>query len=244
MQKLVLKFVLILLTLVPIFLKAQTDADNAILYTADSLFQSKRYTQALIYYDALHEKGLNSEAMLIKMAFIHEGLENIADALYYLNLYYLQSKDPLTLQKMTELADKNKLSGYAETEADLLYGFYTSNFNTIALILMVIMIFVISLGSYLKRREAFNRATFFLLLLLPGLLLLAHVNFGARWKKGIVLSHQAILMQGPSAASGVAGVAKPGTRFDIIGRKDTWLIVRTTSGKAYVKESSVKPVVL
>ena len=43
--------------------------------------------------------------MLLKMAYIQEGLNHVGQALYYLNLYYLASKDKSVLGKMEELAN-------------------------------------------------------------------------------------------------------------------------------------------
>jgi len=59
---------------------------------ADSLFNQQKYTQSFeIYNRILKTDNLTSPAMLLKMAYIKEGLGDYSNALYYLNLYYLQT---------------------------------------------------------------------------------------------------------------------------------------------------------
>jgi hypothetical protein len=51
--------------------------------------------------------------MLLKMAFVKEGLGDYSNALYYLNLYYLKTYDKKVLKKMENLAERyHKLEGY------------------------------------------------------------------------------------------------------------------------------------
>src|SRR5688572_16230256 len=76
------------------------------LKTADSLFATKLYTQSFEHYEEILLQKQYTPAMLLKMAFIQEGLNHIGRALYYLNLYYLATKDKTTLDKIQELANK------------------------------------------------------------------------------------------------------------------------------------------
>src|SRR5690348_1763124 len=70
---------------------------------ADSLFQAKQYTQSLALYQSVFNEKKYSPAMLLKMAYIQEGLGKIGQTLYYLRLYYLASDDEQALHKMEEL---------------------------------------------------------------------------------------------------------------------------------------------
>ncbi|HET9052993.1 MAG TPA: SH3 domain-containing protein, partial [Cyclobacteriaceae bacterium] len=93
MQNRVLKIVnlSLFLLLFPLALSAQSN--NPLLGRADSLFQQKRYIQSLELYQKLFEGHRYTPAMLLRMAYVEEGLNNIARAAYYLNLYYLATRD-------------------------------------------------------------------------------------------------------------------------------------------------------
>src|SRR3954468_14023429 len=78
---------------------------------ADSLFRAKQYTQSLEVYQSLFNEQKYSPAMLLKMAYIQEGLGKIGQTLYYLKLYHLATDDEQALRKMEELAGKFGLSG-------------------------------------------------------------------------------------------------------------------------------------
>src|SRR5688500_16903409 len=70
------------------------------LKTADSLFQAKRYTQSLEHYEEILRQRQYTPAMLLKMAYINEGLNQIGSAMYYLNLYHTATGDKSVLRKM------------------------------------------------------------------------------------------------------------------------------------------------
>src|SRR5690349_20257780 len=69
---------------------------------ADSLFMEKKFTQSLEVYRQIYDQGAYSPAMLLKMAYVEEGLGHTARSLYYLDKYYLMSRDDRALEKMEE----------------------------------------------------------------------------------------------------------------------------------------------
>src|SRR5688500_4150311 len=91
---------------------------------ADSLFVDKKYTQSLDHYRTILAQNEYSPAMLLKMAYIEEGLNRVGQALYYLNLYYLASNDKTVITKMEELAARYNLQGYENSETDKALSFY------------------------------------------------------------------------------------------------------------------------
>src|SRR5690349_5794198 len=119
MQRPVLKFlaVIIILNFSTSFQsRAQTSGFR--LQTADSLFTAKRYTQSLEHYEEILRQRQYTPAMLLKMAYIQEGLNNMGSAMYYLNLYYIATNDKSVLEKMDEMATKFGLQGYETTDSD------------------------------------------------------------------------------------------------------------------------------
>ncbi|HMQ00141.1 MAG TPA: SH3 domain-containing protein [Cyclobacteriaceae bacterium] len=244
MQRLSLKFVLIISLLFISGSYTVVFAQDNLLHTADSLFTAKRYTESLEIFEAIYAEGYSSEAMLLKMAYIHEALDNSAQSLYYLNTYFLHSKDRLALQKMTELADRARLSGYDTLENDLLYGFYESNRRNISLVLLSLMIVLLAANVFTFRRKQSGQLSFLALMCIPALLLVLHINYGTNWKKGIIMQDRTVLMLGPSAAAGVMGTVPAGERFDIVNQTDVWVHINTGRGKAYVRDHAIRKVEL
>jgi hypothetical protein len=101
------------------------DAPKERLLLADSLFAQKKYTQSFeLYHDIQKSDKKTSSAMLLKMAFIKEGLGDYTNALYYLNLYYLKTYNKRVLKKMENLAEQNKLAGYNYDDAEFFLNLY------------------------------------------------------------------------------------------------------------------------
>src|SRR5258706_15718509 len=111
-------FLKIIIAFVPLFYFLSAEAQTQNMTKADSLFRAKQYTQSLELYQSIFNEKSYSPAMLLKMAYIQEGLGKIGPTLYYLKLYNLVSNDEQALNKMGELAAIFKLSGYAEKDAD------------------------------------------------------------------------------------------------------------------------------
>src|SRR5882762_7573316 len=80
---------------------------NAYLQKADELYKKKQFTQSFELYEQLFHQGKSSPAMLLKMAYIQEGLGHISRTLYYLTLYYKETRDERVLAKIDEIASNN-----------------------------------------------------------------------------------------------------------------------------------------
>jgi hypothetical protein len=213
------------------------------LKTADSLFAAKLYTQSLEHYEQILQQKEYTPSMLLKMAFIQEGLNHIGRALYYLNLYYIATKDKTTLEKIQELATKYNLEGYDVSETDQLLSFYHDNRHYISAGLAAFMIFLIATGFYGKRRGVTPYASLVLSILF-GAVFFVHLFYGEEVKTGIVATPSTYLMNGPSAGASVVEIIGDGHRVEVIGRNDVWLRVRWGGEEAFVKENAVLPIEL
>lgn len=209
---------------------------------ADSLFLIKQYTQAYDLYDELHAAGAYSPSMLLKMAFIQEGLGHLGESLFYLNLYYLASDDPQALKKMEELAAKNHLEGYESGEMRRFFAWVQEQYFTIASILVSLNVFGLAL-IYYRWNQSKSRPVYsaLLLLILAGMLYF-HVNYGREARRGIVAQPLTYLMSGPSAGSSVIEIIGEGHQLRIKGQEDVWLRVEWKDREVFVKEFLVRPV--
>jgi hypothetical protein len=238
-----LKFLAITSVLV-IFVTLQAFTQNTShrLRTADSLFQAKRYTQSFQHYEVMLKQNQFTPAMLLKMAFIKEGLMQIGEAMYYLNLYFIATHDDSALDKMNELATKYNLEGYEASETDKLLTTYYDNYNYISLALVALMVFAIALTFYTRFRLYRRPVVSFIVVAFFSATLLVHLFYGERIQTGIITNASTYLMAGPSAAANVIEIIKDGHKVEVIGQKDVWLKIRWAGDVAYVKKSTVVPI--
>jgi hypothetical protein len=182
--------------------------------------------------------------MLLKMAYIQEGLNNIGNAMYYLNLYFMASNDKSVLTKMETMADKYKLHGYETSDADQLLSFYHDYHLYISIALAAACCFMLSLIVYTKRKTKRKPIASGIFTLLFLILLFVHLNYGERITTGIIALPNTFVMEGPSAGAPVEEVVDEGHRVEILGTHDVWLKVKWNNKIAYIKSNSVLPVQL
>jgi hypothetical protein len=217
----------------------RADVSDVALAKSDSLFHLKQYTQSWELYDALFHNHRYSPSMLLKMAFIQEGLGHLGQSMYYLNLYYLATHDPQALVKIEEMAERNKLEGYSDSDATRLWTFVKENHKPLLGCLLSICIFLFALQYYqhvkLKRKATATAVVlvfFLVLLFVQGYLLQTR-------SQGIVSSASTYLMSGPSAGSSVIAIVGEGHRLEILGKKDVWVKVKWQDSEVYVKEDAL-----
>lgn len=228
-----------------IFLSQTTDAQqlDTGLSRADSLFEAKRYVQAFdIYKDLLENEDQYSPAMLLKMAYIQEGLGAYEKALYYLSQYQRTSYNQEVLRKMENLATAHALSGYSYTEQIFFLTTleqYRWHFVLGSLVLGGLFFFLIIRRSNLKREATFAYPAFYLLFLGLSIVLL---NLEWEQPKGIVMDNYAVLMEGPSAGARLLTKIDRGHRVKVLGQEDVWVKIRWDEQEAYIRENHLKKI--
>ena len=245
MQRGCLKFlglIIILNLSTSFFSQAQTSGFR--LQTADSLFRAKRYTQSLEHYEEILRQRQYTPAMLLKMAYVHEGLNQMGSAMYYLNLYYIATNDKTVLDKMDEIATKFDLEGYETTDGDRFWSFYLDNHLYLSLALAVVMILFLSIMYHTRFRQRTRPVSSAIALVAVAILLFVHQQYGSIRARGIIAGTTTYLMDGPSAGASVIDVVNDGHRVEVLGKRDVWLKIRWDDEVAYVKENSVRAVKL
>ncbi|MEJ0057081.1 MAG: hypothetical protein WDN75_16345 [Bacteroidota bacterium] len=240
MQKRVCKIlVFISLTIASNLLAAPT---SKVLTAADSLYNKKQYTQAFDLYKTLFAEDKYSPAMLLRMAYIQEGLGHLGESLYYLNLYFLSSDDRQALRKMEELAEKNNLEGYQTDETTHALAWLQEHYNTIAWTFASIAIFLLALIYYQLVKTTFKPTLTTIGLVVILAFLFIHINFSTKAERGIVAVAPTYLMSGPSAGASVVAVIGEGHQLPITGKKDVWLRVEWKEREVFVKEFLVREI--
>jgi hypothetical protein len=211
------------------------------LKTADSLFQQKRYTQSMsLYENIVSSEQKASPAMLLKMAFIYESLEDLSNTLYTLNSYYKLTSDKKVLVKMKEMADTNNLEGYSTNDFDLFHKFFDENRNYFVLITLALAILILSMLYKRKKKLSEKSVGLTLGLLAVAFLAFYLINLSNLAPKGIITSANAYLMTGPSAGSDLIEVTGAGHKVQIIGEKDIWLEIKWKTGRAFIRENNIQ----
>jgi hypothetical protein len=211
------------------------------LHIADSLFAAERFTQSYEIYSEIFGTGRKySPAMLLRMAFIQEGLGNYDRALYYLDLHYRRTYNTLTLQKMEELARQRNLSGYAYSDTQFFLTLYNKYRRQVHLILLSALFLMLStLFWYRRTRGSRPIGGIIVFILLSGLLMYLN-NTAGQIPQAIIREPKTPLMNGPSAGAGVIEIAGRGHRIDVIGKTDVWVKIRWQDGVAWVRENNIE----
>jgi len=211
---------------------------------ADSLFNQQKYTQSFeIYNRILKTDNLTSPAMLLKMAYIKEGLGDYSNALYYLNLYYLQTHNKRALRKMEDLAKKYNLEGYKYTDIEFFMNIFYRYYSAIVYSLSGLVLILIGYMVYKKLQLKTNPGFSLFYLLIVVAILFYVVNFGKRYQKGIIISPDTYLMAGPSSGAKLIAIADLGHRVHVLGKEDVWVKVEWEGGTAYIKENNILQII-
>ncbi len=204
---------------------------------ADSLFHAKHYTESMELFKTVFNERKYTPAMLLKMAYIQEGLGKIGATLYYLKLYYLASGDEQALSKMEELATKFRLSGYVANEADHVRLLFNKHLSLVKNSLVVLVLLALLSMILLRRRNKKSLALVFVVFLMSATIL--YINNFYAINSVIVSQDQTYLMDGPSAGAPVVGIVDEGNQLALMGQKDVWLKVKWMDKVVYVKKNSV-----
>jgi hypothetical protein len=245
MQSAYLKFIgCCTVLIITLFSNSFAQTSHYRLKIADSLYQAKLYTQSFEHYEEILAQKQYSTAMLLKMAYIQEGLGNVGKAMYYLNLYFLVSNDKTVLEKMEELAARFNLDGYEATDADRFLTFYNDYYTRISIALAALIILMLSIMFY-SRYKMHRRPVASAIIM--GMFLIAtlvHLNLGSRVNTGIISNPSTYIMDGPSAGANLITITNDGHRVEVIGKKDVWLKILWDGRTAYIRENSLLPVQL
>jgi hypothetical protein len=239
MQNRVLKIVGVMLCLLLAGKALYAQSLHGHLRQADSLFHQKKYTQSYDLYQAIFKQGQHSPAMLLKMAYIAEGLHEAAMAMYYLNLYYQATYDNAALTKITELAETHGLSGYERTDAHTAWTVYAKNQMGIALVLTLCIVALSAIMAFKQKRNQKPVGVWIVNSVLL-LVLAAHTNVTTP-RYAITQHDDTLVMSGPSAGASVAARITAGHKVHVVGERDVWKKVIWNNKEVYIRQTNLLP---
>ena len=210
-----------------------------ILTDADSLFNNKQYTEALALYDSLYLKYSEvSPAMLLRMAFIKEGLEEYAYALYYLTKFYQQTGERKTLIKIREIANQYELDGYLHSDIEFFVNVY-QKYREKAVWLAFLCIIALGIWTYIRKLKG---ETAYLTLFLQFLLITIFCFFSYNSidrKEAIIKNSNTLLLAEPSASGEIIESINKGHKVRVLNMGYPWVKIDWKGYELFVKSTGV-----
>jgi hypothetical protein len=209
------------------------------LLEADSLFANQKYTEAFQVYESIFYEGIYTESMLLKMAFIKDGLGNYVDALFYLDLYYKNSGDKSVVSKIEEISAEKDLVGYSYNDSHIFKALLNKYSLQLQLALMSITLFL-AVYIYRKRKQQERpvTASIFQLLVLGAILILSNNGFQNTY--GIINQSNTLLRNGPSAGAEPVAFIDKGHKVQIIKRSDVWTKINWQGEEVFLRNGKIK----
>lgn len=212
-------------------------ADVPRLMVADSLFNQRSYKEAMEIYQENFEIGIYSPSMLLKMAFISEGIGDSERATLYLSKYYDLSPNPQTISKIKALTGQAELIGYEVSDGMRFFLLLVEYKELIVGGLTLLLI--LSLIVLWAQGKKINEARFYW----PSVSLIASIflsnNFLNGPSTGLVNSSPTLIRSKPSAGGDLIDLVEPGHRVTIKSSKDIWYEIEWKEQIAYIKKEDV-----
>ncbi|WP_308421170.1 SH3 domain-containing protein [Echinicola rosea] len=201
------------------------------------MFTAQSYQEAYkLYTDILQNQEAYSPAMLLKMAYITEGMGNYEDASLYLSKYYDHNPSPKVISKIKSLTDQPDLKGYTVSDSAQFFKLLTDYQQPItgifALLLVLSLIYVLAKNKTRQPKYLIPSAILIVLAFLSNNFLLAP-------QSGIIKESPTIIMAQPTAAGKFIDKVNSGHRVIIKSSEDIWYRIDWDGQDAYVKKNAV-----
>ncbi|WP_245539639.1 SH3 domain-containing protein [Pontibacter roseus] len=217
---------------------SQTDTKS--LSRADSLFDSQEYVEAFTLYDSLlQHQQVYTPQMLLKMAYIKEGLRDYTGAMYYLHLFYKKQPSRSVLKKMEELGQAHRLSGYEYNDLQFFKTQFSKYYMRILELLLLAAVVTVTVMFVSWRKGHRFSNTFKVGFVLYLFFILYYINFLDLGDEGIIRNDQVAIMSAPSAGATWLATATQGHKVPITGQQDIWYEIKWKGQTAYVRKHNL-----
>lgn len=210
---------------------------DSLIAQADKDFAQKAYPTAATAYLELFENGWFSPSALLHYAWIKENSGQPEETVYALYKYFLLTDDQDAYTKVVELTDKYSIPGYQRSEQEYLADQFQKYLGLFVSLMATLVTLLLSYLIYKKRQQPKYRPFtigFGILAVLA--LMFISINTITPAEKAIISQPGALLMNGPSAASGVHTPARSGQLVSILQKKDVWVQIKVAEKMLWVKE--------
>lgn len=240
MQK-IIRNIFLIFFVSPVFsgISLGQNTPDKLLSHADSLYAQGKYKEAgIAYRQVLEQHRSYSPQMLAKAAFIAEGTNNYDEALYYLSLLYTRQHSEALYNKITDLAARYELPGYAVADEEFLV---LALRRYIYLWGSLLMLMAGLLTWYIFRR--YRRKKTFGAVAIVWAIAAASVIYAIQTflhpQKAIIRSEKAFIMSAPAAGAELMFTAQRGHCFRVTDSRDIWCRVQWNDKTGYVRRNNL-----
>ncbi|PRY08887.1 hypothetical protein CLV24_12052 [Pontibacter ummariensis] len=241
MQRLWFKISAFLVLILPFFTEpAYCQQDKKTLAKADSLFQRQYYTEAFgLYEQILEEQQQYSPQMLLKMAYVKEGMRDYTGAMYYLHLFYTKEPSRSTLKKMEELAQAHRLQGYEYNDLQFFKTQFSKHYMLLLELMLLVAVVTVTIMFISWRKGHKFSQPFKIGFTLYLLFILYYINFLNLGNAGIIKNDYVAIMSAPSAGATWLATATQGHKVPITGERDIWYEIKWKGEKAFIRKNNL-----
>jgi hypothetical protein len=207
---------------------------------ADSLFAIAKYPEAQTLYKknfSLTEK--NSQALLLKLAFLAEKTNNYTDCLFFLSKLALVKPSRHLFEKMDKLAKEQNLSGYEFDDYNYFIIFYRKYGDYIPILLLTLGTYIVVIMVTKARRREPILQIHKVSIVVYLLVLLGILNVPSLYQTCIIVNENTFLRDEPSSASPVVERVGKGHKLTIVGSVDHWNRVIWNNRIVYIRKSDL-----
>ena len=228
-----MKYKFLLFLLFPILTPLDSTSQSK-LFQADSLFKSKKYTESKSIYSEITTTGKASPSLLLKLAYIDEGLGDYVQALFHLNNYYSMTSNQQALDKMRSIAEKKELVGYEYSDYAFFRNLLIEFKREIEMSLCALLLLLTFFTFWKQQKKKVFRPLLYVqigLIFILGLL----VNDFFEHDRAIINADNVILMSGPSAGAEPVEIIEKGHLIEVLSRHDTWVKILWYDQEVFIK---------
>lgn len=207
------------------------------LLVADSLFQQRSYKEAMEIYHRNYQLGIYSPSMLLKMAFISEGIGDNENATLYLSKYYDLSPNPQTITKIKSLTGQSELVGY-EVSDGMRFVLFLVEFKEVIVGAMTLTLILTLIFLWAKGNKLTEARFYWPSVILITLIFVTN-NFLKAQNAALVTNSPTLIVSEPSAGGEMVDLVEPGHRVKIRASKDIWYEVEWKEKIAYIRKDNV-----
>ncbi len=212
-------------------------ADVSDLSIADSLFNQRSYKEAMEIYRFNYQSGIYSSSMLLKMAFIEEGIGDNEQATIYLSKYYDLSPNSQAITKIKSLTGQDVLVGYEVSDFQRFLIFLAEYKEYIVGVLSIFLLISV-VSNWWTGRKIDTRESYWPTVLLIIVIFVAN-NFLDGSRTGLITSSPTFIVSKPTAGGELVELVEPGHRVRIKSSKDNWYEIEWKEKLAYIKKENV-----
>ena len=188
-------------------------------------------------YRSNFNEGIYSSSMLLKMAFIEEGIGDNEQATIYLSKYYDLSPNPQAITKIKSLTGQDVLVGYEVSDSQRFLIFLSEYKEYIVGGLSLFLLISMVSNWWTGRKSAQNESYWPTVLLI--IVIFVANNFLEGPRTGLITSSPTFIVSKPTAGGDLVEMVEPGHRVRIKSSKDNWYEIEWKDKVSYIKKENV-----